>query len=99
MQGIERATARIAHIQATMASIAPPTAAPKTVSTPKTSFAAALNGAIASTAPTRTSTALNADGVPTSLAAYGNGKVPEHALSRVGNTTPLRRVGGGWRHR
>ncbi|MEV4705417.1 M15 family metallopeptidase [Actinoplanes sp. NPDC049316] len=87
MQGIERVTARIAHIQATMAAIAPPAIAPPTMSgTSDTSFAAALNNALASTTATSGSTAINADGVPASPAVYGNGKVPEHALSQVGNT-------------
>jgi D-alanyl-D-alanine carboxypeptidase len=87
MKGIEGVAARIAHIQATMAAMAPPAVAPKTApATSGTSFAAALNSALASTAPASASTALNANGVPTSLAAYGNGKVPEHALNKVGNT-------------
>jgi LAS superfamily LD-carboxypeptidase LdcB len=29
---------------------------------------------------------LNSKGIPTELAAYGNGRVPAHALARVGNT-------------
>ncbi len=83
MSGIESVAARIAHIQATMTAIARPAATPATSG--GASFAAALEGALASTT-THGATALNADGVPASLAAYGNGKVPEHALSRVGNT-------------
>lgn len=60
---------------------------PGTPATSDTSFAAALNSAVASAAlSSGGSAALNADGVPTSLAAYGNGKIPEQALSSVGNT-------------
>jgi LAS superfamily LD-carboxypeptidase LdcB len=82
---------RIAQIQATIAAVAP--VAPKVASRPATgsTFAAALDQAVAASSPktaarTPASTALNKDGVPVSLAAHGNGKIPESALSRVGDT-------------
>lgn len=49
-------------------------------------FASHLQGAIASTAPTGQTYKLNSKGIPEDLAAYGNGKIPETALGRVGNT-------------
>jgi len=45
-------------------------------------FAGYLSDAVAST---KTST-LNSKGIPTDLAAYGNGKVPATALEKVGDT-------------
>ena len=86
MQGIEGVTARISQIQAHVARLA--VAAPVRSATSGSTFAAALDQAVRSTtaAPAGASTALNANGVPASLAAYGNGKIPEQALSKVGNT-------------
>ncbi|MBU2670542.1 M15 family metallopeptidase [Actinoplanes bogorensis] len=48
------------------------------------SFASALESAVAQTS-NKTYT-LNSKGVPTELAAYGNGKIPANALERVGDT-------------
>ena len=59
------------------------------------SFASALASAVntQSAAATTTSAAasnksytLNSKGIPTELAAYGNGKIPANALEKVGNT-------------
>ena len=89
MQGIEGITARITQLQTNMASLATyRPSAPVGTTTSGTAFAAALNATVVSgnaTTPSA-STAMNADGVPKSLAAYGNGKIPEQALSKVGNT-------------
>ena len=88
MQGIEAINARIIHIQTQLTSLGRSSAATATSNTSGTAFASVFRDALASTMPTTTgvSASLNADGVPTSLAAYGNGKIPEQALSRVGNT-------------
>jgi D-alanyl-D-alanine carboxypeptidase len=86
--GIEGVTSRIAFIQSQIASLTPaansPSAPPAATGT---GFAAMLQQEMAVQGAGRSSsTALNADGVPESLARYGNGKVPENALDRVGNT-------------
>ena len=88
MQGIEGITARIAQIQTHMASLTQFAPASGTSTAPGAGFAAALADAVASTKAATTSgpAAVNTDGVPVSLAAYGNGKIPEQALSRIGNT-------------
>lgn len=89
LQGIEGVTGRISQIQANIAQlgVAGP-ARPAGSTTSGTAFAAALNQAVTSTdtGASGASAALNEDGVPVSLAAYGNGKIPEQALSKVGNT-------------
>ncbi|WP_028050729.1 D-alanyl-D-alanine carboxypeptidase family protein [Cellulomonas sp. URHD0024] len=97
MDGIAGIAARMAQIQAL---VAPPQAAPLTTST--STFASALADEVAKTtgstgnvasaagaaragasgAPAR----LNADGVPVELARYGNGRIPESALQKVGGT-------------
>jgi LAS superfamily LD-carboxypeptidase LdcB len=85
--GIAAIGQRIAAIQASLGSFAPTsaTAVASTTSTTGTAFAQAL--AQAQGAGTTTSTgALNADGVPVELAAYGNGKIPASALAEVGST-------------
>jgi D-alanyl-D-alanine carboxypeptidase len=91
--GIEGVVARIANIQTHIASIAPAKAAPAAGSRQPSaasgpSFAAVLDRELASKPPATigASTKLNAKGVPTSLAAYGNGKIPEQALKQVGST-------------
>jgi LAS superfamily LD-carboxypeptidase LdcB len=48
-------------------------------------FASYLSQAVGAASPTGTYK-LNGKGVPTDLAAYGNGKIPASALERVGNT-------------
>ena len=86
--GIEGVTSRIAYIQSQIASMAPATrSSSPTPAAAGTGFAAVLQQEMATQGTGRSSsTALNADGVPASLASYGNGKVPNNALSRVGNT-------------
>lgn len=53
-----------------------------------TSFASHLQSAMTSAADVKPSSAykLNSKGIPEDLAAYGNGKIPATALSRVGDT-------------
>ncbi|GGN29322.1 LAS superfamily LD-carboxypeptidase LdcB [Actinoplanes campanulatus] len=86
--GIEGVNSRIAEIQSRI--IALQTQRAGTTSASATSaqgtFASHLQGAIASTAPTAQTYKLNSKGIPEDLAAYGNGKIPETALGRVGNT-------------
>ena len=48
------------------------------------SFASHLSEALASQSPK--TYRLNSDGIPTDLAAYGNGRVPSSALQQVGST-------------
>jgi LAS superfamily LD-carboxypeptidase LdcB len=50
-----------------------------------TAFASYLTDAVASQPSNKTYT-LNAQGIPTDLAAYGNGKIPASALQPVGGT-------------
>ncbi len=66
-----------------------------TTSTSGTAFASALSDAVAATDATPALTGakkatgshtLNGKGIPTELAAYGNGKIPANALEKVGNT-------------
>jgi LAS superfamily LD-carboxypeptidase LdcB len=84
--------ARIADIQSRIIALqtqqATTTAARTTTSSGAT-FANHLQSAVASAQGTNTanqSYKLNAKGIPVDLAAYGNGKIPENALARVGNT-------------
>jgi LAS superfamily LD-carboxypeptidase LdcB len=53
-----------------------------------TNFASYLNDAVASTssAASGKTYTLNSNGIPTDLAAYGNGKIPASALEQVGDT-------------
>ncbi len=64
-------------------------------STSGTAFASALADAVAATDSTAALTgakkvsgshSVNGKGIPTELAAYGNGKIPANALEKVGNT-------------
>ena len=87
--GIEGVNARIADIQSRIIALqtqqATTTAARTTApGTGPASFAAHLRTAVASTAGK--SYEVNAKGIPVDLAAYGNGRIPEEALSRVGGT-------------
>ena len=89
---------RIVALQTQSATTA--TAATKTSATTSsgTSFATALADAVATTKASSTtgsttsvsgtakSYKLNGKGIPTELAAYGNGKIPSDALAKVGNT-------------
>lgn len=93
MDGIAGISQRIAAIQATIGTLAP--VAATTTSTSGAAFADALAQAVDGTGTAGTSgsasssaagTALDADGVPLALAAYGNGKIPAEALSQVDGT-------------
>lgn len=84
VEGIAAITQRMAQIQTTIASLSAPVAQP--AATSGAAFTSALDHALAEfDAPLPTS-ALNAAGVPTELAAYGNGHVPREALAPVGDT-------------
>jgi hypothetical protein len=100
--GIEAISSRIMEIQTTIASMsvrAAPVATSTSTSavgssaTTATSFDTVLaqaqaltTGSSAVAASGGASTTLNADGIPTDLAAYGNGKIPRDALDPVGDT-------------
>jgi LAS superfamily LD-carboxypeptidase LdcB len=82
---------RIADIQSRIIALQTQTATPATKSTTAssaasgTSFANYLSEAVA-TQSTGKSHKLNSKGIPADLAAYGNGKIPASALSKVGGT-------------
>ena len=92
--GIEKINARITDIQgrilalqgkqAQQAQQAATQTQASSTTTPAggTSFASYLQDAV-SPAPARS---LNSDGIPTDLAAYGNGRIPASALEQVGST-------------
>lgn len=99
--GIEAISSRIMEIQTTIASMsmrAAPMASSVSTSSASsastaTSFDTVLAQAQALTAGSSTvaasggaSATLNADGIPTDLAAYGNGQIPREALATVGDT-------------
>jgi D-alanyl-D-alanine carboxypeptidase len=95
--GIEGVNQRIADIQSRMIAMqtqqaAPAQARPGTSgpgSTSGAAFASQLQSAMTSatgTAPADKTYKLNSKGVPEDLVAYGNGKIPEEALGKVGNT-------------
>jgi zinc D-Ala-D-Ala carboxypeptidase len=93
--GIERVNSRIADIQSRIIAMQTQTATPATKTTGTTgapgasgaSFANYLSDAVAGTrgAASKKYT-LNGKGIPTDLAAYGNGKIPKTALQEVGST-------------
>jgi D-alanyl-D-alanine carboxypeptidase len=93
--GIEGVSNRIADIQSRIialqtqatGTVTKSTSASATTSASGAAFADVLNDAVASRtpAPARTYT-LNSKGIPTDLAAYGNGKIPATALGKVGDT-------------
>jgi D-alanyl-D-alanine carboxypeptidase len=92
VDGIAAITSRIAEIRGTLAAFAPPpvvttTTASSVATASSAGFASALASEVsrtaASTAPSGT---LTADGVPSDLAAYGNGRIPREALSEIGST-------------
>ncbi|MBG0565765.1 M15 family metallopeptidase [Actinoplanes aureus] len=89
--GIEGVNSRIADIQSRIIALqtqqATTTAArTATPSAGSSNFAAHLQKAVASTTAAH-SHEVNAKGIPVDLAAYGNGRIPENALARVGNTS------------
>ncbi|GAB1690266.1 hypothetical protein KRM28CT15_20690 [Krasilnikovia sp. M28-CT-15] len=83
--GLQTGPAAVASTRATQGTAA----AGGTAAASGTAFAARLADAVsaqsASTASGRTYS-LNAKGIPTDLAAYGNGKIPASALGQVGDT-------------
>jgi zinc D-Ala-D-Ala carboxypeptidase len=98
--GIDRINNRIADIQSRMIALQTQQAT-KTASAPTTmgatgattasgaAFASVLQNAVgaqATPAAAAKSYSLNSKGIPTELAAYGNGKIPANALEKVGNT-------------
>jgi len=90
--GIEGVNARISDIRSRIIALQTQAATPAsttttgTGSTSGTAFAGYLNDAVATqSAPAKTYT-LNSQGIPTDLAAYGNGKIPSNALQQVGAT-------------
>jgi D-alanyl-D-alanine carboxypeptidase len=87
--GIERVSGRIADIQSRIIALQTQqvTQRPSTT-TPGTSgatFANYLSDAVASASASKKFT-VNGKGIPTDLAAYGNGKIPKTALAEVGGT-------------
>jgi len=93
--GIERVNARITDIQSRILAMqtkqAQPTATATQASsttTPSgdTSFASYLQDAVSASPAAGRSYSLNSKGIPTDLAAYGNGRIPASALEKVGTT-------------
>jgi zinc D-Ala-D-Ala carboxypeptidase len=95
--GIEGLNSRIADIQSRIIALQTQQAGKNAQSQTSTStsgasgdsFASQLQqamGETAGTAATGKSFELNGKGIPTDLAAYGNGKIPATALEPVGNT-------------
>lgn len=92
--GIERVNSRIADIQSRMIALQTQQAgrnaqaqSTKSASSAEGgSFANALENAVAQTSAGGKSYTLNSKGIPTELAAYGNGKIPANALEQVGST-------------
>ncbi|WP_306214601.1 M15 family metallopeptidase [Actinoplanes sp. RD1] len=100
--GIDRINNRIADIQSRMIALqtqqatktasAPTTMGPTGATTASgAAFASVLQNAVGAQATPAAGAAaktytLNSKGIPTELAAYGNGKIPAGALEKVGNT-------------
>ena len=94
--GIEGVNQRIADIQSRMIElqtqqtttrkVQSQSSAPSATSATGEDFASYLSDAVAATPSTSGAYKLNSKGVPTDLAAYGNGKIPASALEQVGNT-------------
>ncbi|MFS0700629.1 D-alanyl-D-alanine carboxypeptidase family protein [Cellulomonas sp. 179-A 4D5 NHS] len=95
MDGITAITQRMAAIQATVATLAPPAPRPAAASASGAAFGAVLEQAVAQSSPAPAPASAPAaakpaavfvDGVPADLAAYGNGRIPGDALEPVGST-------------
>jgi LAS superfamily LD-carboxypeptidase LdcB len=91
--GIEGVNSRIADIQSRIIALQTQQAQSSTTkSTSSTSaaggstFANYLSDAVASSGTDGKTYTLNSKGIPTDLAAYGNGKIPATALEQVGDT-------------
>ena len=85
MDGIAAIAQRMAQIQGLVAP-RPAVVSAGTAGTTGTAFAELLADEVARTPGASTGARLNGDGVPTELAAYGNGRVPASALQEVGST-------------
>ena len=92
--GIEAVNSRVAEIQGrmialqTQPAVATTKAATGPTATSAPAFSAHLKEAVAAAtvaAPKKTYS-LNSKGIPSDLAAYGNGKIPASALEKVGST-------------
>ncbi len=89
--GIEGVSSRIADIQSRIIALQTQAATTATKATTAssaasgTSFANHLSEAVATQSAAK-SYKLNSKGIPTDLAAYGNGKIPASALAKVGDT-------------
>lgn len=88
MDGIASINSRIAEIQGALAAMSPqPPAGTRAAASVRSSFASVLATEVAGVAGTATGAgALNAQGVPADLAAYGNGTIPREALAAIGDT-------------
>lgn len=95
MDGIAAITSRIAEIRGTLAAFSPPPVAAAGLSSGSASRSTSTSGTFASalatevanrTMTTSSAGTLTAQGVPTELAAYGNGRIPREALSEIGST-------------
>jgi D-alanyl-D-alanine carboxypeptidase len=90
--GIEGVNARIADIQSRMIALqtqqAGRTAQQSRSATGASGddFASYLSDAVSQAPATGRSFSLNGKGIPTDLAAYGNGRIPANALEQVGTT-------------
>jgi D-alanyl-D-alanine carboxypeptidase len=94
--GIDKVNSRIADIQSRMIALQTQqatrtvqnqgTSATKSTTASGETFANYLQNAVAGGTTTNRSYTLNSKGVPTDLAAYGNGKIPSEALAQVGST-------------
>jgi LAS superfamily LD-carboxypeptidase LdcB len=85
MDPISSVATRMADIQTRIATITGTAGPSVTTSTPG-SFATAYSSAVSTMNTASAASQLNSDGVPISLVAYGNGKVPAPALEQVGTT-------------
>ena len=91
--GIEQVNARIADITSRIIALQTQQATPSSASTSTTSgtdgasFADYLSDAVTTQSAGDAKTyRLNSKGIPTDLAAYGNGRIPASALANVGTT-------------
>jgi zinc D-Ala-D-Ala carboxypeptidase len=98
--GIDKVNSRISDIQSRILALQGKVGTQSTTTTSSTSaststsstqFADYLQDAVSATGTGTVSAAgrnytLNSKGIPTELAAYGNGKIPRSALEQVGNT-------------
>ncbi|GAA3288641.1 hypothetical protein GCM10020218_054970 [Dactylosporangium vinaceum] len=76
--GVAAIATRMAEIRTQIASFRPPATGAEAVSGSGAAFQQALDATVR--------TARTPEGVPVELARYGNGKIPENALERVGST-------------